>query len=189
MVLALPIGTPIYNKVMEKCHEHLSHATAISALATAPPMVTISPQGAPPTAPQGFHEFTTATTDTFCALANQGNTWPSISGTNSLSLTDQGKVALLKVSTASQQHLLATIVTTTYPMAPSIRKPCSPHFLPASWDLCWIPHSLSNAPMSLKIGAIRQTVLPITIRQFGSSLLLTLCVYPLALTVFGLNVS
>jgi hypothetical protein len=115
MVLALPIGTPIYNKVMEKCHEHLSHATAISALATAPPMVTISPQGAPPTAPQGFHEFTTAMTDTFCALANQGNTWPSISGTNSFSLTDQGKVALLKVSTASQQHLLATIVTTTYP--------------------------------------------------------------------------
>jgi hypothetical protein len=36
----------------------------------------------------------------------------------------------------------------------------------------------------LKIGAIWQTVLPITIRQFGSSLLLTLCVYPLALTVF-----
>ena len=115
VVLALPIGTPVYNEVMEKCHEHLSHATAISTLATAPPMVTITPQGAPPTAPQGFHEFTTAMTDTFRALANQGNTRPSTSGTTSLSLTDQGKVASLKVSTARQQLLLATIVTTTYP--------------------------------------------------------------------------
>jgi hypothetical protein len=112
-VLALPIGEERHAALMQKCDDCCALAAAL-ARNCAPPTPNAPSASAPttpPTAPPiNLTEFTTALTDTFRAFATQTANRP-VNDASPMSLTDQGKVAALKVSTARQQLLVGIVRT------------------------------------------------------------------------------
>jgi hypothetical protein len=104
-VSSLPIGSPVYTNVMDRCNEHLEMAAAMTGATSSP-----TTNMASPTAPAiNLTEFATALTDTFKAFATHLPARPA-SDPTTMSLTDQGKVNSLNVSIARQRLLLGRVL-------------------------------------------------------------------------------
>jgi hypothetical protein len=111
-VQSLPIGSPTYVNVLDLCSEHCAMAAAVAGVNVSPPNNGTPNTGhSSPTAPVvNLSDFATALTNTFQAFATQ-HTPRQPADAVAMSLTDQGKVASLKVSIARQRLLLGRVIT------------------------------------------------------------------------------